>query len=41
MSLQREFFPPFGSPLCRETLIRAKRAGGRKPLDAVVHYERR
>jgi nitroreductase len=30
----------FGYPEEPETLTWTKRAGGRKPLEAVVHYER-
>jgi nitroreductase len=35
-----EFMLSFGYPLDPEALTWAKRAGGRKPLEAVVHYER-
>jgi nitroreductase len=35
-----EFLLSFGYPLVPEALTWAKRAGGRKPLDAVVHTER-
>ena len=35
-----EFMLSFGYPANAEALTWAKRAGGRKPLDAVVHYER-
>jgi nitroreductase len=35
-----EFLLSFGYPLDPEALTWAKRAGGRKPLDAVVHTER-
>ncbi len=35
-----EFLLSFGYPLNPEALTWAKRAGGRKPLEAVVHYER-
>jgi hypothetical protein len=34
------FLLSFGYPLDPEALTWAKRAGGRKPLDAVVHSER-
>jgi nitroreductase len=35
-----EFMLSFGYPEKPEALTWAKRAGGRKPLEAVVHYER-
>jgi nitroreductase len=35
-----EFLLSFGYPLNTESLTWAKRAGGRKPLEAIVHYER-
>jgi len=35
-----EFLLSFGYPLKPEALNWAKRAGGRKPLEAMVHYER-
>ena len=35
-----EFLLSFGYPLKPEALTWAKRAGGRKPLDAIVHVER-
>jgi nitroreductase len=35
-----EFLLSFGYPLKPEALTWAKRAGGRKPLEAIVHYER-
>ncbi len=35
-----EFILSFGYPEKPEALTWAKRAGGRKPLEAVVHYER-
>ena len=35
-----EFFLSFGYPADPAALTWAKRAGGRKPLDAIVHYER-
>src|ERR1035437_8238528 len=35
-----EFMLSFGYPLDPEALTWAKRTGGRKPLEAVVHYER-
>jgi nitroreductase len=35
-----EFFLSFGYPEKPEALTWAKRAGGRKPLDDIVHYER-
>ncbi|MGA3030657.1 MAG: nitroreductase family protein [Candidatus Limnocylindrales bacterium] len=34
-----EFMLSFGYPLNPEALTWAKRAGGRKPLEAIVHYE--
>ncbi|MFI5258068.1 MAG: nitroreductase family protein [Candidatus Limnocylindrales bacterium] len=35
-----EFLLSFGYPLKPEALTWAKRAGGRKPLEAIAHYER-
>ena len=35
-----EFFLSFGYPANDEALTWKKRAGGRRPLEAVVHYER-
>ena len=35
-----EFLLSFGYPEKPEALTWAKRAGGRKPLEAVVHYEK-
>jgi nitroreductase len=35
-----EFMLSFGYPAKPEALTWAKRAGGRKPLEAIIHYER-